>query len=172
MLSCADFAGAGRADLRSEHRTSFCHHGLPAISLPRRLSPASNTAPRSSAPRRSWCWVTPIAGRSRPRSKAKRSPGRSARSIRYIRPAVDQAGLRSRGGDQGERQDPGALLRQSSPVLAEHIKQNRLKIVAGYYDLAAARSPGSTEKYFRCANPIVSTLPQRGVVCISARGLA
>jgi carbonic anhydrase len=29
-----------------------------------------------------------------------------------------------------------ALLRQSSPVFAEHIKQNQLKIVAGFYDLA------------------------------------
>ncbi|MBV8507831.1 MAG: carbonic anhydrase, partial [Alphaproteobacteria bacterium] len=30
-----------------------------------------------------------------------------------------------------------ALLRQSSPVLAEHIKQNQLKIVAAYYDLTS-----------------------------------
>jgi len=30
-------------------------------------------------------------------------------------------------------------LRRSSPVLAEHIKQNQLKIVAAYYDLASGR---------------------------------
>jgi carbonic anhydrase len=29
------------------------------------------------------------------------------------------------------------MLRQSSPVLAEQIKQDRLKIIAAYYDLAS-----------------------------------
>jgi len=31
------------------------------------------------------------------------------------------------------------LLRQSSPVLADHIKANQLKIVAGYYDLSSGK---------------------------------
>jgi carbonic anhydrase len=57
----------------------------------------------------------------------------------YIRPAVNQAGANLEAAVKANASIQAALLRQSSPVLAEQIQQNQLKIVAGYYDLASGK---------------------------------
>ncbi len=69
--------------------------------------------------------------------EAKAVPGQISALYPYIRPAVDQAGTNLEAAIRANAKIQAALLRQSSPVLAEHIKQNQLKIVAGYYDLAS-----------------------------------
>jgi carbonic anhydrase len=71
--------------------------------------------------------------------EAKAVPGQISALYPYIRPAVDQAGPDLDAAIKANAKLQAALLRQSSPVLAEHIKQNQLKIVAGYYDLASGK---------------------------------
>src|SRR6516165_1012165 len=70
---------------------------------------------------------------------AKAVPGQISVLYRYIPPAVDQAGPNLEATIKANAKWQAALLRRSSPVLAEHIKQNQLKIVAAYYDLASGR---------------------------------
>jgi carbonic anhydrase len=71
--------------------------------------------------------------------EAKAVPGQISALYPYIRPAVDQAGPNLEATIKANAKIQAALLRQSSPVLAEHIKQNQLKIVAGYYDLVSGK---------------------------------
>ena len=71
--------------------------------------------------------------------EAKAVPGQISTLYPYIRPAVDQAGSNLEAAIQANAKIQAALLRQSSPVLADHIKQNQLKIVAGYYDLSSGK---------------------------------
>jgi carbonic anhydrase len=71
--------------------------------------------------------------------EAKAVPGQISALYPYIRPAVDQAGPDLEATIKANAKIQAALLRQSSPVLAEHIKQNQLKIVAGYYDLVSGK---------------------------------
>jgi carbonic anhydrase len=69
--------------------------------------------------------------------EAKAVPGQISALYPYIRPAVDQAGSNLEAATKANARIQAALLRQSSPVIAEQIRQNQLKIVAGYYDLAS-----------------------------------
>jgi carbonic anhydrase len=69
--------------------------------------------------------------------EAKAEPGQISALYPYIRPAVNQAGANLEAAVKANASIQAALLRQSSPVLADQIKQNQLKIVAGYYDLAS-----------------------------------
>jgi carbonic anhydrase len=69
--------------------------------------------------------------------EAKAVPGQISALYPYIRPAVDQAGSNLEAAIKANAKIQAGLLRQSSPVLAEQIKHNQLKIVAGYYDLAS-----------------------------------
>jgi carbonic anhydrase len=71
--------------------------------------------------------------------EAKAVPGQISALYRYIRPAVDQAGPDLEAAIKANARIQAALLRQSSPVLADHLKQNQLKIVAGYYDLSSGK---------------------------------
>jgi carbonic anhydrase len=71
--------------------------------------------------------------------EAKAVPGQISVLYPYIRPAVDQAGGDLEAAIKANAKIQAGLLRQSSPVLADHIKQNQLKIVAGYYDLASGK---------------------------------
>jgi len=73
------------------------------------------------------------------RLKAKRSPRQISTLYPYIRPAVDQAGPDLTAAIKANAKIQAALLRQSSPVLAEQIKKNQLQIVAAYYDLATGK---------------------------------
>ena len=69
--------------------------------------------------------------------EARALPGQISALYPYIRPAVDQAGPDLEAAIKANAKIQAALLRQSSPVIAEHIKQKQLKVVAGYYDLAS-----------------------------------
>jgi carbonic anhydrase len=71
--------------------------------------------------------------------EAKAVPGQISALYRYIRPAVDQAGPDLEAAIKANAKIQAGLLRQSSPVLAGHIKENQLKIVAGYYDLSSGK---------------------------------
>jgi carbonic anhydrase len=71
--------------------------------------------------------------------EAKEVPGQISALYPYIRPAVDQAGSNLEAAIKANASIQASLLRQSSPVLAEHIKKNQLKIVAAYYDLATGK---------------------------------
>jgi len=73
--------------------------------------------------------------------EAKAVPGQISALYPYIRPAVNQAGPNLEPTIKANARIQAGLLRQSSPVLADHIKQNQLKIVAGYYDWIE-RNPG------------------------------
>jgi carbonic anhydrase len=71
--------------------------------------------------------------------EAKAVPGQISALYPYIRPAVELAGPNLEATIKANAKMQAALLRQSSPVLADHIKQNQLKIVAAYYDLASGK---------------------------------
>src|SRR5262244_2692953 len=71
--------------------------------------------------------------------EAKAVPGQISALYPYIRPAVELAGPDLEAAIKANAKMQAVLLRQSSPVLAEHIKQNQLKIVAAYYDLASGK---------------------------------
>ena len=71
--------------------------------------------------------------------EAKAVPGQISALYAYIRPAVDQAGPDLEAAIKANARIQAGLLRQSSPVLADHIKENQLKIVAGYYDLSSGK---------------------------------
>jgi carbonic anhydrase len=71
--------------------------------------------------------------------EAKAVPGQISALYRYIRPAVDQAGSNLEAAIKANAKIQAGLLRQSSPVLADHIKENQLKIVSGYYDLSSGK---------------------------------
>ena len=63
-------------------------------------------------------------------------PGQISTLYRSIRPAVEQAGANLEAAIKANAKIQAGLLATSSPVLAEAIKKNELKIVAAYYDLA------------------------------------
>jgi carbonic anhydrase len=71
--------------------------------------------------------------------EAKAVPGQISALYAYIRPAVDQAGPDLEAAIKANAKIQAGLLRQSSPVLADHIKENQLKIVAGYYELSSGK---------------------------------
>ena len=71
--------------------------------------------------------------------EAKPAPGQISVLYPYLRPAVEQAGPDLEAAIRANAKIQAALLRQSSPVLAEQLKQNQLKIVAAYYDLASGK---------------------------------
>jgi len=68
---------------------------------------------------------------------AKAVPGQISVLYRAIRPAVDQAGANLEAATKANAKIQAGLLASASPVIAEHIKNNQLKVVAGYYDLAS-----------------------------------
>lgn len=69
--------------------------------------------------------------------KAKAVPGQISTLYRSIRPAVDQAGPNLEAATKANAKIQAGLLRTASPVLAEQVKANQLKIVSAYYDLAS-----------------------------------
>ena len=71
--------------------------------------------------------------------EAKAVPGQISALYPYIRPAVDQAASSLEAVIKANAKIQAGLLRQSSPVLADRIKENQLKIVAGYYDLSSGK---------------------------------
>jgi carbonic anhydrase len=67
------------------------------------------------------------------------APGQISALYSFIRPAVDQAGPDVDAVARANAQIQARLLRESSPVLADFVKQGKLKVVAGFYDLATGK---------------------------------
>jgi carbonic anhydrase len=70
---------------------------------------------------------------------AKAVPGQISSLYRYIRPAVDQGGTDVDSVTRANAVIQARLLRESSPVVADAIKQNTLRVVASVYDLASGK---------------------------------
>jgi carbonic anhydrase len=66
----------------------------------------------------------------------KEVPGQISALFPHIQPAVDQAGHDLAAVSKANAKIQAALLREASTVVAEAIKAGKLKVVAGYYDLA------------------------------------
>jgi len=68
--------------------------------------------------------------------QAKDVPGQISSLFAYIRPAVDQAGPNIEAASKANAKIQAALLRQASTVISALVKENKVKVVAAYYDLA------------------------------------
>jgi carbonic anhydrase len=68
--------------------------------------------------------------------QGKEVPGQISSLFAYIRPAVDQAGTNLEAAAKANAKIQAGLLRQASTVISSMVKENKVKVVAGYYDLA------------------------------------
>jgi len=69
--------------------------------------------------------------------KGEAVPGQISSLFPHIQPAVDQAGHDLEAAIKANAKIQAALLSQSSPVISGMVKEGKLKVVAGYYDLAS-----------------------------------
>lgn len=69
----------------------------------------------------------------------KEVPGQISSLYAHIRPAVDQAGPDLEETVRVNAKIQASLLRKASPVLAGLIKEKKLKVVAGYYDIESGK---------------------------------
>ena len=67
--------------------------------------------------------------------QAKEVPGQISALFPHIQPAVDQAGPNLEAATKANATIQAALLRQSSTVISGLVKDKKLKVVAGYYDI-------------------------------------
>jgi carbonic anhydrase len=70
---------------------------------------------------------------------AKAVPGQISALYRYIRPAVDEANGDFEATIKANAKIQAKLLSDSSPVIANAVKDVKLKVVAAYYDLASGK---------------------------------
>ncbi len=66
-------------------------------------------------------------------------PGQISSLFPHIQPAVDQAGSDLVAATKANASIQAGLLTKASPVLGPMVKEGKLKIVAGYYDLATGK---------------------------------
>jgi len=69
--------------------------------------------------------------------QAKEVPGQISALYPHIQPAVDQAGSDLEAATKANAKIQAALLRQASTVIAGLVKEGKLKVVAGFYDIAS-----------------------------------
>jgi carbonic anhydrase len=69
--------------------------------------------------------------------QAKEVPGQISTLYPHIQPAVDQAGPTLEPATKANAKIQAALLRQASTVISSLVKERKLKVVAGYYDIAS-----------------------------------
>jgi carbonic anhydrase len=67
--------------------------------------------------------------------QGKEVPGQISALFPHIQPAVNEAGPNLQGAIKANAKNQAALLRESSPVISGLVKEGRLRVVAGYYDL-------------------------------------
>jgi carbonic anhydrase len=67
--------------------------------------------------------------------QAKEVPGQISALYPHIQPAVDQAGPNAEAATKANAKIQAGLLRQSSTVISGLVKEKKLKVVAGYYDI-------------------------------------
>jgi carbonic anhydrase len=68
---------------------------------------------------------------------AKAVPGQISALYSYIRPAVNAANGDLEGSIKANAKIQAELLRESSPIIADAIKTETVRVVAAYYDLAS-----------------------------------
>jgi carbonic anhydrase len=71
--------------------------------------------------------------------QAKAVPGQISSLFPHLQPAVDQAGSDLAGATKANASIQAGLLGKASPVLSPMVKEGKLKIVAGYYELASGK---------------------------------
>jgi carbonic anhydrase len=69
--------------------------------------------------------------------QAKEVPGQISALFPHIQPAVDQAGPNLEAATKANAKIQAALLREASTVVSSFMKEGKLKVVAGYYDIAS-----------------------------------
>jgi carbonic anhydrase len=69
--------------------------------------------------------------------QAKEVPGQISALYPHIQPAVDQAGPDLDAATKANAKIQAALLRKASTVISGLLKEGKLKVVAGYYDIAS-----------------------------------
>jgi carbonic anhydrase len=69
--------------------------------------------------------------------QAKEVPGQISALYPHIQPAVDQAGPNLEAATKANAKIQAALLREASTVISSLAKEGKLKVVAGYYDIAS-----------------------------------
>ena len=67
--------------------------------------------------------------------KSKAVPGQISALFPHIQPAVDQAGTNLEAATKANAKIQATLLSQASTVISGMVKEGKLKVVAGYYDL-------------------------------------
>jgi carbonic anhydrase len=67
--------------------------------------------------------------------QGKEVPGQISALFPHIQPAVDQAGPNLEATTKANAKIQAALLRESSTVISGMVKQGKVKVVAGYYDV-------------------------------------
>jgi carbonic anhydrase len=69
--------------------------------------------------------------------QAKEVPGQISALYSHIQPAVNQAGPDLEATTKANAKIQAALLREASTVIAGLLKEHKLKVVAGYYDISS-----------------------------------
>jgi carbonic anhydrase len=64
-------------------------------------------------------------------------PGQISALYPHIQPAIDQAGSNLEAATKANAKIQAALLRQASTVISGLVKESKLKVVAGYYDVTS-----------------------------------
>jgi carbonic anhydrase len=67
--------------------------------------------------------------------QGKEVPGQISALFPHLQPAVDQAGPNLEAAAKANAKIQAALLREASPLIAGLVKEGKLKVVAGYYNL-------------------------------------
>src|SRR5271165_4337100 len=67
--------------------------------------------------------------------KGKEVPGQISALFPHIQPAIDQAGTNLEAATKANAKIQATLLSQSSTVVSGMVKEGKLRVVAGYYDL-------------------------------------
>jgi carbonic anhydrase len=69
--------------------------------------------------------------------QGKEVPGQISSLFPHIQPAVDQAGHDLTAAIKANAKNQATLLREASTVISEMVKDGKIKVVAGYYDLGS-----------------------------------
>jgi len=67
--------------------------------------------------------------------QGKDVPGQISSLFPHIQPAIDQAGPNLEAAAKANAKIQASLLRQGSPLISAMVKEGKVKVVAGYYDL-------------------------------------
>ncbi|MGA7913717.1 MAG: carbonic anhydrase [Candidatus Acidiferrales bacterium] len=69
--------------------------------------------------------------------QGKEVPGQISALYPHIQPAVDEAGSNLEAATKANAKIQAALLRRASTVVASLVKETKVKVVAGYYDITS-----------------------------------